>query len=143
MALSENIRNPNEKYRHRTNHVNDIFYPEEYKSGSNEISCNPRNNIEFKLVNEIANLVVQALDINWNDREQFKKLLRTTIEGDAKKLVLQFMDYHLQEWVNGFNMEFNINAKVNFDYTPHAKLNDLKKKLHEKILKSSVALDEK
>ena len=34
MALSENIRETNKKYRHLTKHVNDIFYPEEYKSGS-------------------------------------------------------------------------------------------------------------
>lgn len=123
----------NQSYRHSTRNVQNIFTPKGFGLVEGECIERADYQIDNKLVDTISTLITQVLDIGWPDSDQFKKLLRTTIKEDVKNLAYQFLDFHVNMWVEDFNKEFDIDANASFDYAPHAKLWDLKEKLKEKL----------
>lgn len=89
-----------------------------------------------KFLNILAELLCEGLRINWKDKEMFKSLLITILESDLTDrdgLLEQYLHTQLDIIAEQFKKEFNIDSKVNYDYTIHAKFNDIIKAIKEKF----------
>lgn len=104
------------------------------------ISCeNKSNRIEDDFVNEVCDIVIDALDINYNDRRLVKPLLQRAIgeklNMNYKKggLLQQFEAYVLDTASKRLIDTFSLSSTVNHEHACHAKFADIVKELENKI----------
>jgi len=109
--------------------TNQIFNP--YNNSDGCEMSNPIHDIEKNLVREIARIIVEALDIGWQDREHFKRLLYTAINSEVGKLLRQYQDFSVDYIGKEINKRFDIDEEVEFGHALHAKLNNHFRKLLE------------
>lgn len=91
--------------------------------------------IEQDFVNEICELVIEALNVNYNERRLVKPLLVNSItekvNNNYKKLGLlqQFEAYVLETSIERLKKEFNLISEINHGHATHAKFADIVKEL--------------
>lgn len=94
--------------------------------------------IEQDFVNEICELVIEALNVNYNERRLVKPLLIKSIaekvNNNYKELGLlqQFEAYVLETSIERLKKEFNLVSEINHSHATHAKFADIVKELVEK-----------
>jgi len=108
-------------YRNFSGH-NEIFNPYQ-RQGNCEIS-NPNHDIEKRLTREIIRVIVEALDISWRDRDQFQRLLYSTIHSEVEKLLRQYQDFSVDYVAKEMNSRLDMNEEVEFSHALHAKLSN-------------------
>ena len=118
--------------KHNTNNLN--FIQMIYSLNKNEMSCgyeNPAPCIEQDFVNEVCELVIEALNVNHNERRLIKPLLVKSIGEKINNrwkepgLLQQFESYVLDISIARLLNEFNLTSKVNHEHATHAKLADI------------------
>ena len=91
--------------------------------------------IEQDFVNEICELVIEALNVNYNERRLVKPLLVKSItekvNNNYKELGLlqQFEAYVLETSIERLKKEFNLISEINHSHATHAKFSDIVKEL--------------
>ena len=106
------------------------------------ISCEIKSSgIENDFVNEVCEIVIEALDVNYNERRLIKPLLhkaiREKINGTYKKegLLQQFEAYVLDTASKWIIDTFSLSSDVNHEHGCHAKFDDIVKELKDKFSK--------
>lgn len=104
------------------------------------ISCeNKSNRIEDDFVNEVCEMVIEALNVNYNERRIVKPLLQRAIgeklNMNYKKegLLQQFEAYVLDTASKRLIDTFSLSSTVNHEHACHAKFADIVKELENKI----------
>ena len=115
-----------------------------YSTEGNEMSItceNKSNRIEDDFVNEVCEMVIEALSVNHNERRLVKPLLQKAI-GDKlncnyKKegLLQQFEAYVLDTSIKRLVDTFSLSSTVNHGHACHAKFADIVKELEDKFPK--------
>lgn len=91
--------------------------------------------IEQEFVNEVCELVIEALNVNYNERRLIKPLLAKSIGEKINNhlnepgLLQQFEAYVLETAIERVKKEFNLISEVNHGYATHAKFADILKEL--------------
>ena len=115
-----------------------------YSTEKNEmnISCeNKSNRIEDDFVNEVCEMVIEALNVNYNERRLIKPLLHKAIgeklNRNYKKegLLQQFEAYTLDTASKRLIDTFSLSSGVNHEHACHAKFADIVKELESKLPK--------
>ena len=109
------------------------------------IPCeNKSNRIEDDFVNEVCEMVIEALNVNYNERRLVKPLLHKAIveklNRNYKKegLLQQFEAYVLDTASKRLIDTFSLASVVNHEYTCHAKFADIVKEIEAKTSKIKV-----
>lgn len=115
-----------------------------YSTENNEMSnlCeNKVNRIEDDFVNEVCEIVIEALNVNYTERRLIKPLLQKAI-GDKlncnyknKGLLQQYEAYVLDTSIKRLVDTFSLSSKVNHEYACHAKFADIVDELKDKFAK--------
>lgn len=106
------------------------------------MSCekNSQHCIEQDFVNEICELVIDALNVNYIEQRLVKPLLIKAIGEKINNrwkepgLLQQFESYILDLSISELQNEFNLTSKVNHEHATHAKFVDIVKELSDKFL---------
>lgn len=91
--------------------------------------------IEQEFVNEVCELVIEALNVNYNERRLIKPLLAKSIGEKINNhwkepgLLQQFEAYVLETAIERVKKEFNLISEVNHGHATHAKFADIIKEL--------------
>jgi hypothetical protein len=115
-----------------------------YSTEKNEmnIPCeNKSNRIEDDFVNEVCEMVIEALNVNYNERRLVKPLLHKAIveklNRNYKKegLLQQFEAYVLDTASKRLIDTFSLASVVNHEHACHAKFADIVKEIETKLPK--------
>ena len=91
--------------------------------------------IEQEFVNEVCELVIEALNVNYNERRLVKPLLVKSISEKINNsykelgLLQQFEAYILETSIERLKKEFNLISEINHSHATHAKFADIVKEL--------------
>ena len=91
--------------------------------------------IEQEFVNEVCELVIEALNVNYNERRLVKPLLVKSISEKVNNsykelgLLQQFEAYVLETAIERLKKEFNLISEINHTHATHAKFADIVKEL--------------
>ena len=91
--------------------------------------------IEQEFVNEVCELVIEALNVNYNERRLVKPLLVKSISEKVNNsykelgLLQQFEAYILETAIERLKKEFNLISEINHSHATHAKFADIVKEL--------------
>ena len=91
--------------------------------------------IEQEFVNEVCELVIEALNVNYNERRLVKPLLVKSISEKINNsykelgLLQQFEAYILETSIERLKKEFNLISEINHSNATHAKFADIVKEL--------------
>ena len=115
-----------------------------YSTEKNEmsISCeNSSRRIEDDFVNEVCEMVIESLNVNYNESRIVKPLLQKAIGDKLNKnykkegLLQQFEAYVLDTAIKRLIDTFSLSSSVNHEHACHAKFADIVDELKGKIIK--------
>ncbi len=96
-----------------------------WSQGEHEVEAeNCKAHYGTKAMKAIAELVVEALQINWNERRIVNGLLISAIGNAVGELLEQYLHSQLEIIGGTLNRKFGIDEVINTGYATHAKMND-------------------
>jgi len=105
-----------------------------------ECDSSPKNDIEHKFVEELANAVCEVMDVNHNERRIVKSLLIRSLKNSISDrserspgMLQQYLAHELETIADRVKRDLKIpkEIKVNHDHSTHAKFLDISRFIQE------------
>jgi len=124
-----------------SSNMNNHIYSIPGQGGETKGECDsPRNDIEHKFVEQLANVVCDVMDVNHNERRIVKSLLvrsmKNVIADRSDRnpgMLQQYLAHELEEIADRLKRDLKIpkDVKVNHNHSTHAKLSDITQHIQE------------
>lgn len=99
-----------------------LWVPEKERREWTEIASSA--DYRAKFIDILADNIVEALRVGWNDNKAFKSLLISVLEDDVMDLLGQYLHSQLEIVGGSFNRAFGTEAEIEPGYAAHAKMNN-------------------
>lgn len=87
--------------------------------------------VETRFANEVINTVIDALDVSYNERRIVHALLKNAL-GEMGNWLEQYLNSQVEIIGRSACQRFGLDIEPNYNYAPHAKLNDIFRAIEHK-----------